>query len=156
VTAAARRSRAGAAALAVAALAALAGCSHLVILHDPLGADEHADLGVAYEARGEPALAAREYRAALRLDPRLARARVNLGNVAAGRGDWRGAERCYRRALRDSAGDWDAMNDLAYALLRRGRGLDEARALAQRAVAAGGPRDSVYRATLAEIEARGR
>ena len=148
--------RARRAALALIGAATLAGCSHLVILHDPLGADEHADLGVAYESRGEPALAAREYRAALRLDPRLARARVNLGNLSAARGDWRGAERCYRRALRDSAADWDAMNDLAYALLRRGRGLDEARALARRAVAAGGPRDSIYRATLAEIEARPR
>ena len=42
------------------------------------------------------------------------------------------------------------MNNLAVALIKRGRNRDEARALAERAVAAGGDRDSVYRATLAE------
>jgi hypothetical protein len=48
------------------------------------------------------------------------------------------------------------MNNLAVALLRQGRGLDEARALAERTVAAGAERDSVYRATLAEVKAVGR
>lgn len=54
-----------------------------------------------------------------------------------------------RRALRDSATDCDAMNGRAIALLRRNRDLDTARALAGRAVAEGGPRDSVHRVTLA-------
>lgn len=138
--------------LALAFLAG-AGCSHLVLLHDPLSAREHNDLGAAYEGQGKLDLAAREYRAALRMDPRYGLARVNLGNVAAARDDWRSAERCYRRALRDSSTDADAMNNLAVALLHRGRGLDEAAALAARAIAAGGTRDSIYRATLAEVEA---
>ena len=140
------------AALALAVVIALAGCAHLVLLHDPLTASEHNDLGVAYESGGQPDLAEREYRRALGLDPRYARARVNLGNVEAASGRWSSAEGCYRRALRDSATDVDAMNDLAVALLRQGRGLDEARALAERAVAAGGERDSVYRATRAEVD----
>jgi Flp pilus assembly protein TadD len=142
--------------LALGLLAALSGCAHIVLLHDPLTASEHNDLGVAYEAGGHPDLAAREYRKALALDPRDARARVNLGNVEAAGGRWGDAERCYRRALRDSAADYDAMNNLAVALLRQGRGLDEARALSERAVAAGGARDSVYRATLAEVDSAGR
>ena len=137
----------------VVALVAVAGCSHLVLLHDPLSAREHNDLGAAYETQGKFDLAAREYRAALRLDPRLGLARVNLGNVAAARGDWPAAERCYRRALRDSSTDADAMNNLAVALVRRRRHLDEAATLAARAVATGGARDSIYRATLAEVEA---
>jgi len=133
--------------------ATLTGCAHFVILHDPLTASEHNDLGVAYEAKGELALAAGEYRHALRLDSRLARARVNLGNVEAARGRWRSAESCYRRALADSSTDLDAMNNLAVALLKQGRRLGEARALAERAVAAGGERDSIYRATLTEVTA---
>ena len=48
------------------------------------------------------------------------------------------------------------MNNLAVALLRQRRRLDEAHALAERAVAAGGERDSIYRATLAEVDSAGR
>jgi len=139
--------------VALAALAALGGCSHLVLLHDPLTASEHNDLGVAYESSGELDAAGKEYRKALKLDSKLVRARVNLGNLEAAKGRWSAAERCYRRALRDSTTDYDAMNNLAVALLKQGRRLDEAQMLAQRAVAAGGARDSVYRATLDEVNA---
>ena len=139
--------------LVCAALPALAGCSHIVILHDPLTATEHGDLGVAYESAGKLDLAAREYRRSLKLDPRQSRTRVNLGNVQAAQGKWRHAEKSYRRALADSATNADAMNNLAIALLRQGRHGPEARALAERAVATGGERDSLYRATLAEVNA---
>jgi len=138
--------------LALAALAPLTGCSHFVVLHDPLTASEHNDLGVVYESAGQFDLATGEYRHALRLDPHQPRVRVNLGNVEAARGRWRVAERCFRRALSDSTTDVDAMNNLAVALLRQDRHLEEARALAERAVAAGGGRDSIYRATLAEVK----
>ena len=149
---AARRTTLRALALAILA-AAVAGCSHIVILNDPLTAAEHNDLGVAYEADGKSDLAKREYRAALRLDPRLTRARVNLGNLEAAAGRWQPAEDCYRRALREAPADADALNNLAVALLRQGRGLAEAESLATRAVASGGERDSTYRATLAEVRA---
>lgn len=140
-------------ALACVGLPILAGCSHIVILHDPLTAAEHGDLGVAYESTGKLDLAAREYRRSLKLDPRQSRTRVNLGNVQAAQGKWRAAEKSYRRALADSATNADAMNNLAVALLRQGRRGTEARALAERAVAIGGARDSIYRATLAEVNA---
>ena len=143
-------------ALTLSVATALTGCAHFVVLHDPLTASEHNDLGVAYESSGQLELAAREYRKALRLDSHQARARVNLGNIEAAAGRWGSAEKCYRRALSDSSTDYDAMNNLAVALLRQGRRLDEARALAERAVAAGGERDSVYRATLAEVKSGGR
>ena len=136
-------------------LAALcgAGCSHFVLLHDPLTAPEHNDLGVAYESRGELDHAAAEYRAALRLDRHFERARVNLGNVEAARGRYARAERCFRRALADSAADADALNNLAVVLLRQRRKVSEARSLAERAVRIGGARDSIYRATLEEAKA---
>jgi Flp pilus assembly protein TadD len=138
---------------AVLALALSCGCGHLVVLHDPLTANEHNDLGVAYESRGELDHAAKEYKHALKLDPKLSRTRVNLGNVEAARGRWSKAEHCYRAALVDSATDADAMNNLAIALLRQGRNAAEARSLAERAVAIGGARDSIYRATLEEARA---
>ncbi len=133
--------------------AALAGCSRIAILHDPLTAAEHNDLGVAYEAGGKPDLARREYREALRLDPHLTRARVNLGNLEAATARWGPAEDCYRRALRDSPADADALNNLAVALVRQRKSLAEAESLAIKAVAADGERDSIYRATLAEVRA---
>lgn len=137
-----------------AALLAL-GCSHLVILHDPLHPAEHNDLGVVYEREGRLDLAEKEYRRALRVDPGLARARVNLGNLAARAGRWREAEGRYRRALRDAPADADALNNLAVALTRQNRRLAEAETLAARAVRWGAG-DSLYRATLAEVQrARG-
>ncbi len=142
---------AGAVALACAVI--VGACSHLVILHDALTAAEHNDLGVAYEAQGETKLAAREYRRALRLDPRMVRARVNLGNIEAQAGRWPESERLYRRALVDAPDDPDALNNLAVALVRQRKRLDEAEALAQRAVAHSGERDSVYRSTLKEVRA---
>jgi tetratricopeptide (TPR) repeat protein len=133
--------------------ALLAGCSRIVILHDPLTAAEHNDLGVAYEAAGKHDLAHREYRKALKLDAGFVRARVNLGNLESAAGRWKRAEDCYRRALRDASGDADALNNLAVALVRQQKSLVEAESLATRAVAAGGGRDSIYRATLAEVRA---
>ena len=131
---------------------ALGGCAHLVMLRDPLTASEHNDLGVAYESSGQPGLAAAEYQKSLRLDPHQGRAWVNLGNVQGAEGRWRAAEKSYRRALRAAPADPDAMNNLAVALLRQGRNRDEARTLAERAVAGGGERDSVYRETRAEVD----
>ena len=139
-------------AVATASVLALGGCAHIVVLRDPLSASEHNDLGVAYETGGQPALAAKEYRKSLRLEPRQSRAWINLGNVEAAGGNWHDAESAYRRALRESPTDPDAMNNLAVALLRQGRERVEARTQAERALAAWGERDSMYRATLAEVE----
>jgi tetratricopeptide (TPR) repeat protein len=133
--------------------ASCAGCSHIVVLHDPLSAPEHNDLGVAYQSEGKLGLAAREYRRALEIDPGFGRARLNLGNVEAALGRWSRAEREYRRALAGLPADPDAPNNLAVALLRRGRNLAEAESLAMRAVALAAGRDSLYRATLAEVRA---
>jgi len=128
------------------------GCGRFVLLHDPLTAAEHNDLGVAYESAREPELAAREFRKALSIDPSFAQARINLGNVHAAGQRWAAAERCYRRSLRDAPMNPDALNNLAVALVRQQKDLDEAQALAARAVGIGGARDSIYRETLSEVE----
>ena len=148
----ARTARAGIVGIAaLVALSALAGCAHFVVLRDPLTASEHNDLGVAYESRGQTALATKEYRRALSLDSHLSRVWVNLGNVQAAEGQWHAAGNSFRRALREDPGDADAMNNLAIAWIRQGRSPEAARVWAERAVAVGGARDSVYRATLAEV-----
>lgn len=135
------------------ALVLLCSCSRIVILNDALSAAEHNDLGVAYERQGLTDLAAKEYRRALRRDSGFTRARVNLGNLDAAAGRWADAERNYRRALKHDPDDADALNNLAVALLRQGRKLDEAEALALKAMTAAGVNDSIPRSTLAEVQA---
>lgn len=134
----------------------LAGCSlpRVVVLNDPLDARGHNDLGVAYEARGEHDLAEREYARAAELDRDWALPLVNRGNVLGSAGDWRGAERSYREALRREPEDAAAMNNLAWALLRCDRS-EEALDWALKAVAAD-PRMPAAHDTLAEVQlARG-
>lgn len=143
-------------ALAMTATLGLSSCSHFVLLRDALTASEHNDLGVAYESSGQTALAAREYARSLRLDPHQSLTWVNRGNTEAAGGRWRAAEKSYRRALVESPANSDAKNNLATALLRQRRHLAEARTLAEAAVAAGGERDSIYRATLEEVTREGR
>ncbi len=130
------------------------GCSHLVVLHDPLSASEHNDLGVAYESSGQPRLAAKEYKKSLRPDPHASRTWVNLGNAQAAQEQWHAAEKSYRHALRDSASNSDALNNLAVVIHRQGGRDPEAKSLASRAVASGGARDSVYRETLREVSSQ--
>lgn len=148
-------------ALAIAMLVALGAgggaCSRFVILHDPLSAEEHNDLGVAYQAAGEPDLARRAYRRALAKKPDLVVARVNLGNLEAAAERWSAAERSYRRALRDAPDDPHALNNLAWVLYRRGGNLDEAERLARRALTTAGASDTTFSNTLeAILEAKAR
>lgn len=146
-----RRVRAAALAGALALLVAGAGCGRFVILHDPLSAAEHNDLGVAYESAGKPGLARREYRRALKLDSGLTIARVNLGNLDASEARWRSAEKHYRRALRDAPADPHALNNLAWVLYRQGRNLDEAEAFARRALESASDADTAFTNTLDAI-----
>lgn len=60
------------------------------------------------------------YREAIRLDPTLAIAYTNLGNIRFRRGDDRAAEQWYRRAIAIDAGQPEAHYNLGYVLLERG------------------------------------
>ncbi|MBI2381284.1 MAG: PA2778 family cysteine peptidase [Gammaproteobacteria bacterium] len=102
--------------------------------------------------RNRPAAARRAYATALKRWPANLAARLGLGNSAYALGDWVGAEAAYRRAARDHPRAGDAWNNLAQLLYERDRRA-EAKAAAQRAVRAGGPRLAAYRQTLAEVQA---
>jgi tetratricopeptide (TPR) repeat protein len=127
-----RRWRVAAALLLLAALlflTAAAGCGHVprvIVLEDPLSADEHVALGVAYEEKGELALAAREYERALKKDASSFRARVNLGNVRLAEKRYGDAREEYLEALALRPGDPEATNNLAWAAIRSGNGLEDA------------------------------
>lgn len=109
----------------------LAGCGRIpriIVLSDPLSAEEHLDLGVAYERKGELELAAREYERALRKDRTLIQARINLGNIRVAKREYREAKEEYREALALRPGHPEAANNLAWAAILSGEGLEDAAA----------------------------
>lgn len=105
------------------------GCSRLpkiIVLTDPLTAGEHVDLGVAYERKGELAPARREYEAALRKDGKCFQARVNLGNLSLAEKKYEAARGEYLAALDIRPNDPEATNNLAWAAIYSGKGIEEA------------------------------
>jgi len=121
------------------------GCSRIpkiIVLSDPLTAAEHVDLGVAYERKGELDLARREYERALRKDRKLYRARVNLGNIFLRKKEYGKAREEYLLALELRPGDADATNNLSWAAIFSGEGIDEALARMESVVS--GPAPPVF------------
>ena len=105
------------------------GCSRIpkiIVLSDPLNAVEHFELGVAYERKGELDLARREYERALLKDRKFYRARVNLGNIFLAKKEYGKAREEYLLALELRPGDAEATNNLSWAAIFSGEGIDQA------------------------------
>jgi tetratricopeptide (TPR) repeat protein len=105
------------------------GCSRIpriIVLSDPLTAAEHVELGVAYERKGELDLARREYERALLKDRKFFRARVNLGNIFLAKKEYGKAREEYLLALELRPEDVEAANNLSWAAIFSGEGIDEA------------------------------
>lgn len=102
----------------------LAACAtpRIVLLSDPLDAREHNDLGVAYEASGQTTLALESYESAFTKDRSWDQPLINHGNVHASLGNWTEAEASYRKALKRNPQNPEAMNNLAFALVRQKKG----------------------------------
>lgn len=105
----------------------------IIEMKDPLSAEEHNDLGVAYERKGLFDLAEKEYRIAGNKRPDWALPYFNLGNLYVRLGEVRKAEDSYRKALTLDENDGDTLNNLADLLCRRGK-VQEAKGLIERAL----------------------
>jgi tetratricopeptide (TPR) repeat protein len=106
-----------------------AGCGRMpriIVLTDPLSAEEHMELGVVYERNGEFDLAIREYERALRKEKGFFQARVNLGNVWLKKNEYEKAREEYRNALAIRPGDPEATNNLAWTAILSGEQREEA------------------------------
>jgi len=106
-----------------------AGCGRIpriIVLEDPLTADERVALGVAYERKGELGPAAREYGRALKKDPSSFAARFNLGNVRLAEKRYGEAREEYLRALDLRPGNPEAVNNLAWAAILSANGREDA------------------------------
>ena len=99
----------------------LSACSipRIVVLSDPLTAQEHNDLGVSYELMGEKELALKEYELAFKQDRNWDQPLINHGNVHAGQENWNLAEQSYQNALKRNPDNPETMNNLAYVLIKQ-------------------------------------
>jgi len=118
----------------------------LVVIHDPLTAQEHLELGMAYERRGEFEAALKEYSTASKKFPV---AHLYIGNVYFQQQEFGEAESAYRRAI-ETADDPRAYNNLAWLYYTTDVRLSEALQLARHAVERE-PESSDFRDTLTKI-----
>jgi tetratricopeptide (TPR) repeat protein len=95
----------------------ISGCGYLpiniLLMKDPLTAEEHNDLGVAYENEGKYELAIREYKIAFNKNSELVVPLVNIGNVFLKQGNYSEAEKYYQKALNIDPYNLEAANNLA-------------------------------------------
>ncbi len=132
---------------------ALLGCSSLFLTpasKDPLSAEEHLELGVAYESSGELELARKEYERALGKNPALAQAMINLGNVHYQRGEYSRAEEEYHQALKLSPQNGDIYNNLGWAYLSQNK-FEQAHQAVTQALSFNPPHQHIYLDTQGAI-----
>ncbi len=131
----------------------LTACApHVIVLHDPLPAEAHNDLGIRYMEEGAGKAAERALRRAIRKAPGWAVPYMNLGFLYARQGRWADAFRAYARAVRLDGTCADCLNNLAWSALRSGRRRSLAAAWVRRAIALGGPERFRYHHTAAWVE----
>lgn len=128
----------------------LFGCAfpRIIVLEDPLTPEEHLNLGVAYEKKGELENAIKEYRLAAK---ELPVAYLYLGNVHFQKDELGEAEKYYKKSIKKEPNNADAYNNLAWLYYLRGENLDEAEALALRAIELNSSKIHIYRDTLEKI-----
>jgi tetratricopeptide (TPR) repeat protein len=120
----------------------------IIVLEDPLSPEEHLNLGVAYERKGELDGAVGEYKAA---SGKLPIAYLYLGNVYFQRNELDEAERYYKEAMEKVPENGDAYNNLAWLYYTMKEKLDEAEELALRAITLNPSRQDIYQDTLDKI-----
>ncbi|HYA87044.1 MAG TPA: tetratricopeptide repeat protein [Nitrospirota bacterium] len=123
-------------ALIIAVVTMLSGCSlpRIIILHDPLSAGEHDDLGRIYESQGKPELALEQYREALKQDKKHVPSLLLLGDLLYRMKDYAGAESALIKALALDPKNGDACNNLAWVYIQTGTNLVKGRELVVRAL----------------------
>jgi len=126
------------------------GCTmpRIMILSDPLSAEEHLQLGIAYEKEGEFDNAIREYEAAKEETPR---AYYYLGNAYFQKREFGKAEFYYKKAINKEASNADAYNNLAWLYYVQRKRLLEAEGLVLKAMELNPDKKDMYKDTLERI-----
>ena len=128
------------------------GCSmpRIIVLDDPLTADEHLKLGIAYEAKSEYDAAIKEYEAAAK---QLNIANLHIGNIYFEKKDLDRAEVYYRKAMKtpNDPDIADAYNNLAWLYYIKKDRLDDAEFLVTKAIELKPSSADNYKDTLLKI-----
>jgi tetratricopeptide (TPR) repeat protein len=128
----------------------LVSCSlpRVIILKDPLTPEEHLNLGVAYEKKGDLDHAIAEYKIAAKKIPL---AYLYIGNVYFQKKEWVEAEQCYEKVIEKDPKNADAHNNLAWLYYTKHENLDLAESLALKAIELNPSKGDIYKDTLERI-----
>ncbi len=127
-----------------------AGCSSfkIIVLKNPLTPEEHLNLGVAYEQRGELDQAIKEYQLASK---KLPVAYLYLGNAHFQKSEFQKAETYYKKTIKKEPRNADAYNNLAWLYFTRREHLEEGERLALKAIELNPTKEPLYKDTLEKI-----
>lgn len=134
------------------AFSLLTSCSlpRIIILDDPLSPEEHINLGVAYEKKGEIDNALKEYKLASK---NLPLAYLYMGNIYFQKNDFDKAESAYKKAIEKEPSNSDAYNNLAWLYYTKKENLNEAEELELMAIELNPSKKEIYQDTLVKIRA---
>jgi tetratricopeptide (TPR) repeat protein len=121
----------------------------IIVLDDPLSPEEHLNLGVTYEKKGELDNAMREYTEASK---KLPLAYLYMGNVYLQKNEYDKAETYYKKAIKKDPANADAYNNLAWLYYIKKENLDEAERLAFKAIELNPSKKAIYTDTLEKIK----
>lgn len=129
----------------------LLSCSlpRIIVLEDPLSPEEHLNLGVTYEKKGELDNAISEYKKASK---KLPLAYLYMGNVYFQKNEFDEAEIYYKKAIKKDPANADAYNNLAWLYFTKRENLDEAEKLALKAIELNPGKKEIYLDTLEKIK----
>jgi tetratricopeptide (TPR) repeat protein len=129
----------------------LYACSlpRIVVLNDPLSPEEHLNLGVTYEKKGELDNALKEYKEASK---KLPLAYLYMGNVYYQKKEYDKAEFHYKEAIEKDPANADAYNNLAWLYFIKRENLDEAEKLVLKALELNPSKKEIYMDTLEKIK----
>lgn len=127
------------------------GVPRIIVLNDPLSADEHIRLGLSYESKGEWDLALSEYHAALDKKGVASVIQGYLGNVYYSKKDFSSAKNAYLKSIEENPTNAPVLNNLAAVYLAENQNLKEAERLVLRAIDLDPSRKPYYLDTLGSI-----